>query len=313
MNRSRKFFANEKTHPPGGENKSAKGLEREEWDFEQVPPDEIQACYVHEYGRELTKEWPRLSRLWAIYKQRSTLPRGHPDGWKARRVHRLLYRVFSRRFGYCPPFWLFPTAWQNVEGKERSELLEDLDLLPGTREESRDRLAINTLRELEASNVNSIEAFAYLRELFSKEELDQTEHGFFAINWNYGDQQIKDVFASWLRDQRQEREKLGLKAIKHRKTARGGFRDKLRCLGALRIVNHYPPGELSDYPCADNPNRRLKIPALYSHLPDLYEAAKKAQSLVDSIRATRRIKPSKGLSLRGNLEIVRRLYFPESG
>ena len=64
------------------------------------------------------------------------------------------------------------------------------------------------------------------------------------------------------RDQRQEREKLGLKAIKYRKTSRGGFRDKLRWLGALRIVSHYSRGELSDYPCADNPNENKKFRSL---------------------------------------------------
>jgi hypothetical protein len=173
-------------------------------------------------------------------------------------------------------------------------------------------LTINTLRELEPANEASIEAFAYVHELLSDEELDQTEYGFFAINWNYPDGEIESAFKSWLNEQRGERTKRGLTEIKHRKTARGGFRDKLRWLGALRVINHYPPGKLADLPIkvVDNPSWWLKVPAPYSYLPDLYEAAKKAQRLIDGMRAARRVKPVRGKSLQGKLESVRRVFFP---
>lgn len=281
---------------------------RKDWDFSTIPREQLPACFVHEYARELTRQWPRLRTLLAIRKKRCQLPKGHPERWKQVRVDRLISRIFSRRFGHCPAFWLFPdTPWQHIEAKSRGKLVKHMKFFRDLHERPYRKLAIHTLRELEPSNVSSIEAFAFMHEFFSDEELDQTEYGFFAIDWNYPDLEIENAFKSWLKEQQKERTKLGLTQIKHRKTSRGGFRDKLRRLGALRVINHYPPAELADLPVkvVDNPSWKLKIAAPYSHLPDLYEAAKKAQRLLDGFRAPKSVKPDKGKSLRGNLAILR--------
>jgi hypothetical protein len=285
---------------------------RKEWDFSIVLREQLPACFAYEYARELTRQWPRLLTLIAIYKKRCQLP-GHPDGWKGDRVFHLICGIFSRRFPRPPAFWHFPdTPWQSIGDEQCAELGEDFDFYRGLIEQRFERLAINTLRELEAANETSIEAFAYVHELLSNEELDQTEYGFFAINWNYPDDEIESALKSWLNEQREERTKRGLTEIKHRKTARGGFRDKLRWLGALRVINHYRPGQLADLPIkvVDNPGWRLKVPGPYSYLPDLYEAARKAQRLIDGMRAARRVKPVRGKSLQGKLESVRRVFFP---
>jgi hypothetical protein len=286
-----------------------------EWDFSGIASSELRACFAYEYARELTKQWPRLLQLLAIFKHYSKLPKGHPDGWKEIRTHRLLSRIFMRRFGHSPAFWFFPdTAWQNIEDKERSELVEDLNFLWSFDEQPYRRFKIHTLGELEASNVTSIEGFAYLHELLGKEELDQTEYGFFAIDWNYVDSEIRRAFESWLNEQRKARANLGLAQIKHHKTARGGFRDKLRRLGALRVINHYQQSELADLPVkvVDDPSWKLKVPAPYSYLPDLYEAAKKAQQLLDEFRAGKRMKLVKGHSLKGHLATLRQFLYPEA-
>jgi hypothetical protein len=286
---------------------------RNEWDFEFVPPEQLPACFVYEYARELTRQWPRLLTLLAIREKRRQLPKDHPDRWKEVRVFQLICRIFSRRFSRCPAFWHFPdTPWQSIGDEKRVELAEEFNFYRGLHERCFERFRINTLRELEAANETSIEAFAYVQELLSDEELDQTECGFFAINWNYPDCEIESAFKSWLNEQREERTKRGLTEIKHRKTARGRFRDKLRWLGAMRVINHYPPGQLADLPIkvVDNPSWRLKVPAPYSYLPDLYEAARKAQRLIDGMRAATPVKPVKGKSLQGKLESVRRVFFP---
>jgi hypothetical protein len=284
------------------------GFPKGEWDFSKVPREELAACFVYEYARELTKRWPRLLQLLEIYKHYCNLPKEHPDGWKEFRIHRLLYRMFKRRFGDCPTFWFFPsTAWQDLADNRRLELVEDLNFDRGFRESPSRSLKIQTLRELEPANATSIEQFAYLHELFTDEELDQTEYGFFAVNWNYADVEIKKAFQSWLNEQRKEHAKLDFTKIRHRKVARGGFRDKLRRLGALRVIEHYLPSELADLPIkvVDNPSWKLKVPAPYSYLPDLYEAAKEARRLLDAFRAAGPTKLVKGKSLRGNLAIVR--------
>jgi hypothetical protein len=286
---------------------------RKEWDFSIVAPEQLPACFVYEYARELTRQWPRLLTLVAVYKKRCQLPEGHPDKRKEARVRQLIGRIFWRRFSRCPWFWLFPdTPWQSIGNKERVLLAKDFNFYRHPNEQRFEKLTIHTLRELEAANVTSIEAFAYVQELSSDEELDQTEYGFFAINWNYPDGEIENAFESWLNGQREERTKRGLTEIKHRKTARGGFRDKLRWLGALRVMNHYRPGQLADLPIkvVDNPSWRLKVPAPYSYLSDLYEAAKKAQRLIDGMRAVRPVKVVKGKSLQGKIESLRRVFFP---
>jgi hypothetical protein len=104
------------------------------------------------------------------------------------------------------------------------------------------------------------------------------ERGSFAINWYYPDAQLKRAFAEWLSEQRKDREKRGLTEITYKPRGRGGFRDRLNWLGALRVVNHYSKKQLVDY--ADT---NLKVGAPYRHLPDLYEAAKKALHLLSSV------------------------------
>jgi len=136
-----------------------------EWDFSIVPREQLPACFVYEYARELTRQWPRLLTLLAIRKRRCQLPKGHPDRWKEERVFRLICRIFSRRFSRCPAFWRFPdTPWQSIGDKGRAELAEDFNFFRGLHEQRSERLKIHTLRELEAANETSVEAFAYVHE-----------------------------------------------------------------------------------------------------------------------------------------------------
>ena len=111
--------------------------------------------------------------------------------------------------------------------------------------------------------------------LFGKTSLDQTEYGFFAIDWEHPDPEIKRAFGIWLAEQRAFRKTAGLPGPKFVSRSRGGFRDQLRWLGALRVRNYYTAKELGGY--ADS---NLKVDAPYSHLPDLYANAKKAEALL---------------------------------
>jgi hypothetical protein len=146
---------------------------RKEWDFSTIPREQLPACFVYEYARELTRQWPRLLTLLAIRKKRCQLPKGHPEGWKEVRVTQLICGIFLQRFGHCPAFCLFPdTPWQNIEAKSRWKLVKDMKFHRDLHERPYRKLAIHTLRELEPSNVSSMEAFALMHEFFSDEELD---------------------------------------------------------------------------------------------------------------------------------------------
>ena len=185
-----------------------------EWDFSTVPREQLAACFVHEYARELTRQWPKLLQLLGKATHYFELPKGHADRWKGFRIYQLVYRIFSRRFGHCPAFWLFPdTCWQNLNAKERLRLVAAVNFPAEYK-----RVSIHTLRELEPAKQRSIETFALVHEFLSDEELDGTEYGFFAVDWNYPDREIESAFKSWLRKQRNERAKLGLPKISTART-----------------------------------------------------------------------------------------------
>jgi len=285
---------------------------RKEWDFDKVPPEELAVCYRYELGRELVHKWPRLQHLVRAVKERRKLPKGHPKRWRHWNATKLLRKILTRRVGDFPLVldWFPEAPWQALTSRQRNKLvgmIKESDVCQLPRLHHR-RLSISTLRELESAKVDSIEAFAWTHELLSSEEIDQTEYGFFAINWKAFDCEIIDAFKSWLGIQRAER----------RKRSRGGMKDKLRRLGALRVLDHYPPSNLADYPRASAgsgniPNWKLKVPAPYRYLPDFYEAAKRATEELNHLRTLGGTKPVKGKSLRsGNLELLQKLIFPNA-
>src|SRR6476620_3364594 len=98
-------------------------LDRKEWDFDQIPADQLEACFCYEYGRELTKQWPRLLKLLSMVKARATLPGGHRDSSKETKTFRLIRKILSHRFGAFPTVLLrvFPgTCWESLDTGLRS-------------------------------------------------------------------------------------------------------------------------------------------------------------------------------------------------
>ena len=63
-------------------------MDRKEWDFERIPADQLEACFCYEYGRELTKQWPRLLKLLSMVKARAALPGRHRDSSKENKTFR---------------------------------------------------------------------------------------------------------------------------------------------------------------------------------------------------------------------------------
>jgi hypothetical protein len=84
-----------------------------------------------------------------------------------------------------------------------------------------DRLFVSTLRELQPAKVHSIEAFRLLHGVWSRKALDQTECGFFAIDWNCSDSEIRRAFEIWLDEQRKYRKTAGLPGPKATQRSRG--------------------------------------------------------------------------------------------
>ena len=115
----------------------------------------------------------------------------------------------------------------------------------------------------------------------------QMEYGFFAIGWKCTDRVLAERFRSWLKEERVKLKDRGFTIRK--KSPRGGLRDQLRWLGALRIRDHYGRRGL-----VDSNFKRLKVAAPYKNLPYLYKAAKIAEQIVKSrILAIKKISKSR--------------------
>ena len=258
-------------------------LSTHEWNFRDVPNDELEACYLYEYAREFFKSSKHLQKL----RQEWNDPSKKRDGKHLTALTKAWDLLQTRRknFPYID-FNYFPKiAWQ------------DLSVLPKTagrrfkmnlrrdatghvnewairhRECATDRLHIETLRQCEPPNIRTIESFRDYHQFFHcKQDLIDTEYGFFAINWDFKDSQIIEAFKHWLNEQRKARRTCGLTEAKHI-VSRGGFTDRLNWLGALRATTHYRHKDLVAH--ADT---KLKVHTPYSHYSDLQSAAKKART-----------------------------------
>ena len=235
-------------------------LDRKEWDFDQIPADQLEACFCYEYGRELTKQWPRLLKLLSIMKVRATLPGGHRDASKETKTFRLIRKILLHRFGAFPTVLLgfFPdTCWESLDSERRSIAVEQVKGYERGRRYN--RITIKMLKESELLDINSLRELAYHQDPYSFEALDQTAYCGISINLTYSDSEITKEFRLSLKAVREEHERLRspimhralsrmvasvikpAELVKHQKKGRGGYRDKLRWLGALRVVRYYSP------------------------------------------------------------------------
>ena len=251
---------------------AAGNLDPQEWDFSNVPQKETEACYLYESAREFFKKSQHLQKLrnrWCSH-QKGKGVEGYLAWGQALDLLRTRCKNFPDvNFKYFPE-----VAWQDLPDLARSRAAEYVNYRGAqARKQPSDRLHIETLRQCEPANIRSLEAFQDYHDYFHPvQDEDQTEYGFFAVNWGFKSSQIVEAFKHWLNDQGEVRRTSGLKEAKP-EPSRGQFRDKLNWLCALRLKNHYRKKELVDYNDA-----RLKIAgAPYSHYPDLLDAAKKAK------------------------------------
>ncbi len=272
---------------PGGNKKNSEAttaqqpLGAHEWKFRDVPDEQLEACYLYEYAREFFKSSKQLQKLQKEWNDHSK-SRDGKDLIALTKAWDLL-QTCCKNFPYLD-FDYFPAiAWQDlpvlpktagrrIEINLRRDATEYVNEWTARhREANSDRLHIETLRQCEPPNIRTIESFRDYHEYFHrKQDLSETEYGFFAINWDFKNSQIVEAFIHWLNEQREARRTSGLKEAKHI-ASRGGFRDRLNWLGALRVTNHYRHKDLVAH--ADT---NLKVDAPYSHYPDLLNAAKKA-------------------------------------
>jgi hypothetical protein len=255
-----------------------------EYLFREVPQAELEACFIYEYARELARRSPRMSELLSKWKASWRAPKRAPKRKEGRKAAWELTNIMRACFPNYSALMLaidfFPdTPWRELDEKTRLGMVDDVNQSHTDSEIATDnKLSIATLRELEAPNIRSIEAFRHVHEVFSREDLGQTEYGFFSINWDYDVPDITRVFEKWLKDQRQKRKKRGLTEVKYKPKGRGRLRDQLNWLGGFRVRENFRKKEIVN----DDPQQSLNIPDRpYSNYPELCVGAKKGRQVVE--------------------------------
>jgi hypothetical protein len=241
--------------------KAKKGkLDRKEWDFRKISKSEIETCFIYEYARELAKRSPRISALftqWQAGRRAGETTPEFSNGTKAYKEFRKMMTACFPDFPDVNEDWFPDTSWQRLDENVRSRLVKEVKSGPQ--------------HYLNSSSSNKLSARTFKFEKPSE----------MGCEWRYVPEPfsaaLKRAFAEWLSQQRKDREKSGLTEIKYKPNGRGGLRDKLRCLGALRVVNHYRSTRLVEYYLQDS---KLKVAAPYRYSSDLYKNAKKARELV---------------------------------
>jgi len=250
-------------------------IDPKEWNFKDVPQDEIEACYQFEYARELITQ----SRKLRFYIKEAEIHLPSTREWceASDKISNLMDKCFPDFSIYYFNF-LFTYTWQELSDSYRLKVTELISTGYDhySKKWPQRNIRIQTLRELRPSNQATMEAFQKgCEDFLDDNDLTQTEYGMFAINWKNPDHKIQGGFNHWLSEQRKEREKLGLGKAEYKPEGRGGFRDRLNWLGAARIIRFYPKKQLVNYS-----DTNLLVDTPYSHLPDLYKNAKKADEII---------------------------------
>ena len=256
-------------------------LSEKEWNFHSVPPDEIEACFFYEYGREYFKQSRTLQKLrdqWEEYDAWASSPRaGHPPENYALGLHAsyIANRTLRARhdFDTLIDFRTFPEmTWADLRAQPIDEQRSfragvwEARRRVWSREASRVPLWISTLSQLTPEEILQLPTWGTCG------ADAQTEHGLFVVNWDYPVPEIKRHFAAWLERRNAEPPV----KPKFTRTSRGHFKDKLRWLGALRVKRFYCKSDLVAY---GNSQLKINNPPYY-HYPDLCKAAKRATNLI---------------------------------
>jgi hypothetical protein len=243
-------------------------LPKTEWNFEtdNLPENELRACHAHEYGREIAKRYPPISVLLETKWRYERLPKKHPERSRWIQVSRKLADLG------LPVSILSPGAvdlnWYSLQREFKKVAVSVLSTHENTSHgKELSRLSMKTLRGLqenlgyllishemksaasnrpwwrglEPSHLPTMEQFQLLDQwlycMTCGEDREQVEYGFFAIDWKAKDTVLIEAFTNWVKQQRTEMKRRGI-VIKKR-PSRGGYRDQLRWLGALRVREHY--------------------------------------------------------------------------
>jgi hypothetical protein len=137
--------------------------------------------------------------------------------------------------------------------------------------------SILTFEEAETSGMTSREDYkGWWEDWHGQNKNHSYLHAFVTLNLTSTREQILQGLENWLRWNSR-----GAFRNDGRATNRGGPRDRLKCLGALRIIKHY--GTRKRITGASN-GEEVTVPAHYKSYSNLFKAAEKARAFLKSIK-----------------------------
>lgn len=182
-------------------------LRREEWDFSQVAKAELEDCFLWECARECGA----LIKTTVI--RDSRVIDGVTIEPKIKSTGALSEKKQGRLQALALTFDLaIDQPWQLIPQPKRSLICGDQSA--GIRPASSASVKLREQMEEQGSA-----------------GLDDAPHFAFSINWNESDNQLIVEFARWLQ---------GNRPFDPRENRGSTTRDKLKMIGAMRLMHHYP-------------------------------------------------------------------------
>ena len=271
-------------------------LVREAWDFGNVPPDEIEPCYLYEYSKdspliinEITANLAkrRYSESPAAKERASAWFKSNPEPteererkiWQEKMAMETRDMVVTTSLESELHFLvnfaedrIFPEQhWQEIEWKRRR--------LHAIRE---DRWRVGhvdpTSMEAKPVLIHPLESFLELRRHFliaglSAKLPDHSGPQVFDVCWHRSDRKLKKDFGQWLKNNR-PKDQPGFQRSAHGGSRSTTPRDLLKALGALRLTKAFQGDVMKAR------SETLHSPSdkpLYKEQPAWIKAARKAE------------------------------------
>jgi len=247
-----------------------------------LPARRAETCFVYELMRELARGDAEVMRQISAWR-------------KSRFKNREVLTASDRSWLECPaPLWkkfhtwfaepsyvdfrFFPEVpFQSLPDGYRFSVVNSRLGSHALKLEFNKPFSILTFEKAEKAAISSREDYKRWWESWGGPNREHAFlHAFITLNRTSTREQILQELENWLRwnsgeDFRDD----------GRTTNRGGPRDRLRCLGALRIVKHY--GTRKRITGASN-GEDVTVPAPYKSYSNLFKAAEKARAFLEAIK-----------------------------
>ena len=245
------------------EGKSGRRLIRKAWDFVDVPSDEIEPCYLYEYG----KESPRIiCEVTASLKRRhyaesdaarirrSDWFRSNPKPsefraqqiWEAKSLREIGDTITRTKLDYEIHFLvdladnqIFPEKyWLEIDSDRRRKLL--FRFSPDRFRWGSDPASMETRRLI----IQTLQSFLEFRQTPLGSYLSDVEHPnysgpqVFDACWARSDNKLLRDFAEWLKNNR-PKDQPGFQLSPHGASRRTTPKDLLKALSAFRLIRHF--------------------------------------------------------------------------